>query len=154
MKNPIVLTMGGDVLTHYPDSNVDDDRELNHCPGVHLICQSFIDLKSTSCTANALVCRGCRLRIEIPQMLRTFGELRGHFAFQPDASIWTPPAVGKQIVCVRSLWPYQLNDVATVVERPSYVRPYVTVVQFEPGRYHNGPVPLSAGMIGPYGAFV
>ena len=47
--------------------------------GVHDICGGWFDIKEVSITHNALLCRGCRLRILFPNNIKTYGQLRKNF---------------------------------------------------------------------------
>ena len=164
MKAPIVITVGGDVITHYPESDgLNDDAKLDgQCFGVHLICGSFVDCKPTSCSASAILCRGCHLRVEIPLFITTTGDLRKHFGSLQPPTGWAAPPIGTRIVCARAHWPYRVNDCGTIVERPNdhrkHLPPYLTAVKFDAlktsSREPDEISMLRAGMIGPYGAFI
>ncbi len=76
MIKPIVLTSFGETLRGYPGSNAGDEGKLGSCIGVHDVCDGWVDIKEISTTHNAIVCRGCSLRIVVPASLKTYGELR------------------------------------------------------------------------------
>ncbi|MEK9154758.1 MAG: hypothetical protein AAB596_01670 [Patescibacteria group bacterium] len=79
---PIQLTSDGDFLREYPPSGdyfVDhtrDDRELSSCVGIHDFCNCWIDRTRATKTHDAIVCRGCHLRVLFPKEIETYGELR------------------------------------------------------------------------------
>ncbi|HBB37497.1 MAG TPA: hypothetical protein DCZ86_05905 [Candidatus Moranbacteria bacterium] len=79
---PIQLTVDGDFLREYPSSRgyfVDhtrDDREFGSCVGIHDFCNSWMDFMRVTKTHNAIVCRGCHLRVLFPKEIKTYGELR------------------------------------------------------------------------------
>ncbi len=157
MKEPIVLTLGGDVITYYPERKnyTDDDHiEGGQCIGIHLLCGSFIDCRVANHAMNALTCRGCFLRVEIPTTVTTTRELRKHFeTLQPTAwSMLFEP--GQKIVCCRNVWPFKRGTVGVIVDassRSTYVS-FATLSSGMLGDKHRHP--LIQGMIGPYGAFV
>jgi len=156
MKDPIVITEGGDVVTHYPESNgLDDNQQLEGCFGVHLICGSFVDCKPTSCSASTILCRGCHLRVEIPLFISTTSELRKHFDRLQPSFGWEPPPAGTRLVCARPRYPFLLNDCGVIIDRPDQYKGiprYLTPVKFE--KLTEDIVWLRAGMIGPFGAFI
>lgn len=79
---PIQLTADGDFLREYPHSNgylVDhtrDDHKFSCCVGVHDYCNSWMDHTRATKTHDAIVCRGCHLRVLFPKEIKTYGELR------------------------------------------------------------------------------
>ena len=79
---PIQLTAEGDLLREYPPSGdyfVDhtrDDCELSSCVGVHDYCNSWMDRARATKTHDAIVCRGCHLRVLFPKEIKTYGQLR------------------------------------------------------------------------------
>jgi len=161
MKDPIVLTIGGDILTHYPGDFGEDAETLGPVPGVHLICGGFIDYRSTNAVANTLICRECHLRVEVPCTVEMVADLRRYLhAFQPPSSDWNLPPVGQRIVCVRSHGPFAKSDCATVVERPQDVRLYRLAVRFDSAAIHAAadrcgePILLPAGSVGYHGGFI
>lgn len=85
MLNPIILTQFGETLVEQKNDNLEDTkaifsiyegRVLERCIGVHEICKGFIDCKPISKTHNVILCRSCRLRINIPIDVTTYGQLR------------------------------------------------------------------------------
>ena len=85
MLIPILISEHGDMIEGYPSfsgiSNNTDETELNTCVGVHMVCNGWIDINTTSVTHKALTCRKCKMRIVIPLEIKTFGDLRKHFAW-------------------------------------------------------------------------
>lgn len=85
---PIQLTAEGDLLREYPPSGnyfVDhtrDNRELGSCVGVHEYCNGWMDRTRATATHDAIVCRGCHLRVLFPNEIKTYGELRQALAFK------------------------------------------------------------------------
>lgn len=87
---PVQITVDGGLLREYPPSIqmsylVDHDRdedELGDCAGVHMYCGSWVDRQRATKTHDALVCRGCHLRVLFPKKVRTYGELRQALAPQ------------------------------------------------------------------------
>lgn len=88
---PIVLTEIGDTLSEYPPSTkfggyeyfVDharDTNKLSTCVGVHTICHGWMDRNRATATHDAISCRCCHLRITFPKSVKTYGDLRTHFA--------------------------------------------------------------------------
>lgn len=81
---PIQLTAEGDMLREYPPSGdyfVDhtrDSRELSTCVGVHDFCNCWMDRTRATNTHDAIVCRGCHLRVLFPKEIKTYGQLREH----------------------------------------------------------------------------
>ncbi|MFY9462176.1 MAG: hypothetical protein WAP51_03165 [Candidatus Sungiibacteriota bacterium] len=79
---PIQLTAEGDLLREYPPSGdyfVDhtrDNHELSSCVGVHDFCNSWMDRIRATKTHDAIVCRGCHLRVLFPKKIKTYGDLR------------------------------------------------------------------------------
>lgn len=79
---PIQLTSEGDLLREYPPSrdyfsdHTRDNHELNCCVGVHDYCNSWMDRMRATKTHDAIVCRGCHLRVLFPKEIKTYGELR------------------------------------------------------------------------------
>ena len=88
MIEPIVLTEHGETLRGYPDSRGGDEGELYTCIGVHDVCNCWMDIRRASWTHNALLCRGCGLRVVIPMDVKTYGDLRQHLLqLQPTISM-------------------------------------------------------------------
>lgn len=77
----IQITQAGDLLRCYPNGNMDNETLLAHCIAIHHVCGGFVDLKPTTYISNAIICRACKLRIVIPNIIETFGELRKFFSF-------------------------------------------------------------------------
>jgi hypothetical protein len=82
---PIVLTPYGETLREHPPSNAfgehaRDSTRLTGCVGVHDVCGGWVDLRRASASHDALLCRGCGLRVIVPRTLATYGDLRLHFA--------------------------------------------------------------------------
>lgn len=84
---PIQLTPEGDMLREYPPNTVlfgleyfvdhtRDDRKLSCCVGVHEYCNSWMDRMQATETHDAIVCRGCHLRVLFPKEVETYGDLR------------------------------------------------------------------------------
>lgn len=80
---PIILTEFGETLLEpLADSDeyhTHDDTPLKSNIGVHDICNGWVDLKGVSETHQAIVCRSCQLRVVIPKIIETYGELRKYF---------------------------------------------------------------------------
>ncbi len=86
--NPIRLTPEGDYLSEYPPriqhlggleyfvEHTRDGDDLDHCVGVHKYCGCFMDRRGATETHDAIVCRGCHLRVLFPKTVKTYGELR------------------------------------------------------------------------------
>lgn len=90
---PIQLTPEGDLLREYPPSTLAfgleyfvkhtrDENDLDSCVGVHEFCNSWMDRRRATSTHDAIVCRGCYLRVLFPREVRTYGELRQALASQ------------------------------------------------------------------------
>lgn len=80
---PIQLTPDGDKLKEYPPDSgglhakhTRDDNKLGCCVGVHAYCGSWVDRRGATETHDALVCRGCYIRVLFPKTVQTYGELR------------------------------------------------------------------------------
>lgn len=84
---PIRLTADGDLLREYPPGHrgfgqryfVDhtrDESKLNTCVGTHAYCGGWMDRRGATATHDAIVCRGCHLRVLFPKTVDTYGELR------------------------------------------------------------------------------
>ena len=89
----IQLTPEGDLLREYTPSTlafgleyfVDhtrDDNNLDSCVGVHKFCNSWMDRTRATETHDAIVCRGCHLRVLFPKEVKTYGDLRQVLASQ------------------------------------------------------------------------
>ncbi len=83
---PIVLTEFGERIREYPVSgdiafpkHTRDSNELDSTPGVHDLCDGWIDLRQVSKGFNALICRRCHLRVLVPVDIKTYGKLRLYF---------------------------------------------------------------------------
>ncbi len=77
--NKILLTKFDDYLREYPGDEVrSDDDAMSMCVGIHETCCGWVDLRMTSKTHDALVCRACKLRVVFPNKITTFGDLRRH----------------------------------------------------------------------------
>src|SRR3989344_78869 len=85
--DPIKLTPEGDLLREYPPSLIGfgleyfvdhtrDDRRLDSCAGIHAYCNCWMDRRSATATHDAIVCRGCHLRVLFPKEVKTYGDLR------------------------------------------------------------------------------
>ncbi len=78
---PIQLTPEGDLLREYPrqgyfvDHTRDSDR-FESCVGIHKHCGGWVDRRGATKTHDALLCRGCHLRVLFPKEISTYGELR------------------------------------------------------------------------------
>lgn len=91
---PVQLTPESDLLREYPPSTLAfsglayfvehtrDDRKLDGCVGVHKYCNSWMDRRRATGTHDAIVCRGCHLRVLFPKEVKTYGELRRVLATQ------------------------------------------------------------------------
>lgn len=82
---PIQLTLENDLLLEYPPQSHGafpehsrDENKLSSCVGVHACCGSWVDRHHSSTTHDALVCRGCFLRVVFPVEIQTYGELRAY----------------------------------------------------------------------------
>jgi len=73
---PIVLTQLGETLEDYSEAGHADEGLLSTCVGVHQLCNGFFDLVKISSTYNCICCRRCHLRIPIPALVKTYGQLR------------------------------------------------------------------------------
>ena len=76
---PIQLTPEGDFLCEYPtdnDKHTRDSHSLGSCVGVHKYCGSFMDRHRATANHDAIVCRGCHLRVLFQREIKTYGELR------------------------------------------------------------------------------
>lgn len=89
---PILIGPDGELLVEYPPENLGffvnhtkDENEVRNCVGAHKYCNSWVDRKRASKTHDALVCRGCNLRVAFPReivqcnkrrFVKTFGDLR------------------------------------------------------------------------------
>ncbi len=90
---PIQLTPEGDLLQEYPPSTLAfgfkyfvkhtrDNKELGSCVGVHMYCNCWMDRRRVTSSHDAIVCRGCHLRVLFPKEVKTYGELRPVLASQ------------------------------------------------------------------------
>ncbi|KKR88796.1 MAG: hypothetical protein UW50_C0001G0128 [Candidatus Wolfebacteria bacterium GW2011_GWA1_44_24] len=90
---PIQLTLEGDLLREYPPrtlafgseyfvKHTRDENDLGSCVGVHMHCNCWIDRRRATSTHDAIVCRGCHLRVLFPKEVKTYGDLRQVFASQ------------------------------------------------------------------------
>ncbi|OQA04476.1 MAG: hypothetical protein BWY68_00286 [bacterium ADurb.Bin400] len=90
---PVRLTPEGDLLREYPPSTLGfgleyfvrhtrDENNLDTCVGVHEFCSSWMDRRRATETHDAIVCRGCYLRVLFPREVKTYGELRQALASQ------------------------------------------------------------------------
>jgi hypothetical protein len=82
---PITLTEYGEQLRECPRDfglvdHAKDTDALGFRIGIHDICNGWVDIKIVSATHRALVCRDCHLRVVIPTAVKTYGDLREHFA--------------------------------------------------------------------------
>lgn len=84
---PIQLTPEGDVLREYPPSTVlsgleyfvdhtRDNKEISCCVGIHDHCDCWMDRRGATETHDAIICRGCHLRVLFPKEVKTYGDLR------------------------------------------------------------------------------
>lgn len=79
--DPIKMTVYNETLLEYPQSTQTDESELYPgVLGVHDVCRGWIDLEEVSKTHWALVCRSCKLRVVVPNTLKTFRALREHLS--------------------------------------------------------------------------
>ena len=77
---PVVISKFGETICETFSQNLThsgDDHSLSLV--THMVCQCYVDLKSVSPSHNALVCRGCHMRVVIPKSLATVGDLRHYF---------------------------------------------------------------------------
>jgi len=90
---PIPLTPEGDLLREYPPGtcgygliyfvkHTRDESSLGSCVGVHEYCDNWMDRRRATKTHDALVCRGCHLRVLFPKEVKTYGDLRQVLASQ------------------------------------------------------------------------
>jgi hypothetical protein len=90
---PIQLTPEGDLLREYPPSTLAfgleyfvkhtrDENNLGSCVGVHEFCNCWMDRSRATKTHDAVVCRGCHLRVLFPKEVKTYGDLRQALASQ------------------------------------------------------------------------
>ena len=81
---PIQLNGEGDVLREYPPSgegfvnHTRDSCELSSCVGIHDFCNCWMDRTHATKTHDAIVCRGCHLRVLFPKEIKTYGQLRAY----------------------------------------------------------------------------
>ncbi len=153
MKHPIRLNADGDVLTHYPDSPALDERRLEICIGVHLICSGWVDFVATTRWRNAMKCRSCGLRLTVGAEVRTYGDLRAALVDLQPTQWPAPPETGSMIMCAREVWPFKIGDVGEIITRP-HGPEYITWARF----HHTGDKgptqhSLHDGMIGRFGIF-
>ncbi len=78
---PIQLTVDGDELLEDPKDGylVDhtrDDHKLGSCVGIHAYCKGWMDRRPATVVFDAILCRGCYLRVLFPREVVTYGELR------------------------------------------------------------------------------
>ncbi|MDP4038344.1 MAG: hypothetical protein Q8P54_00005, partial [bacterium] len=81
---PIQLTPEGDSLSEYPPSthakylvkHSRDEDSLGSCVGIHEFCKGWMDRCGATKTHDAIVCRGCSLRVLFPKETKTYGDLR------------------------------------------------------------------------------
>ena len=84
---PIQLTPEGDLLREYPPSthpfglgyfvkHTRDENNLDSCVGVHEFCNCWMNRARATKTHDAIVCRGCHLRVLFPKEVKTYGDLR------------------------------------------------------------------------------
>ncbi len=84
---PIRLTPEGDFLCEYPPSprtsgfeyfvkHTRDEDNLGLCVGIHEFCNSWMERVRATKTHDAIVCRGCHLRVLFPKEVKTYGDLR------------------------------------------------------------------------------
>ena len=80
MLRKIVLTEFGETLLSSSSTEVRKklDIELDLVAGVHKICKGWMDVMSVSDTHNALICRRCKLRVVIPNHIRSWKQLSTH----------------------------------------------------------------------------
>ncbi len=91
---PIQLTMEGDLLEEYPPrpsgfgsfeyfvEHTCDEDNLDSCVGVHKYCQGWVDRVRATETCDALLCRGCHLRVLFPKNIKTYKELRDSLLYE------------------------------------------------------------------------
>jgi hypothetical protein len=90
---PIQLTPEGDLLREYPPStlvfgleyfvkHIRDENNLDSCVGVHEFCNCWMDRMRATKTHDAIVCRGCHLRVLFPKEVKSYGDLRQALASQ------------------------------------------------------------------------
>ena len=90
---PIQLTPEGALLREYPPSttafgyeyfvkHARDENDLGSCVGVHMHCNGWMDRRRATSTHDAIVCRGCQLRVLFPKEVKAYGYLRQVFASQ------------------------------------------------------------------------
>lgn len=78
---PIQLTIDGDELLEYPKDgylpgHTRDNHKLDSCVGVHAYCKSWMDRVRATAKHDAILCRGCHLRVLFPREVATYGNLR------------------------------------------------------------------------------
>lgn len=84
---PIQLTPEGDLLREYPPSalafgfeyfvkHTRNKNNLDSCVGVHEFCNCWMDRTRSTKMHDAIVCRGCHLRVLFPKKVKTYGDLR------------------------------------------------------------------------------
>lgn len=92
---PIQLTIEGDFLCEYPSRSLGgttgfryfvqhtrDEKNLVLCVGVHEFCNGWMDRRRATRTHDAIVCRGCHLRVLFQKEVKTYGDLRQALAYQ------------------------------------------------------------------------
>ena len=80
---PITLNIGGDTLCEMPslggfggNPHKRDYHKFDSITGVHKYCGGVIERRGATKIRDALVCRGCCMRILFPKRIETLGELR------------------------------------------------------------------------------
>lgn len=79
---PVVVNIYGDTFKE-PYRQAGENRSTNGSKIstlVHAYCGGWADLKTSSPSHQALLCRKCHLRLPVPTEVTTWGELRKHFA--------------------------------------------------------------------------
>ena len=89
---PIQLTIEGDYLQECPSSSekinprfmldhTRDNHTLDSRIGMHKYCNSWMDRNHATATHDAIICRGCHIRILFPKEVKTYGDLRKALKF-------------------------------------------------------------------------
>lgn len=79
---PIVVSKNGSAImdmTMTRPEGVKDTAELNNHHMQHALCLSDIERREISPTHSVLCCKGCFARWEIPNTVKTYGDLRKQF---------------------------------------------------------------------------
>lgn len=79
---PIIVNAYGDIFREaYREAGVSRCTDASIIKNVgHAFCNNYVDLKVISPSHRVLLCKGCMLRLPIPNEVETWGQLRAHFA--------------------------------------------------------------------------